>query len=114
MWVFDDKSVGLDKEAFVAGADRIMDLITAMKDIKNPERGFRLIFSENEFPAFDFKFVWIRQEFGGNVYASEDFQIEGWLCPALFKYFDNVPKSIHVKVESCPPIVCEEKEDGLV
>ena len=26
-------------------------------------------------------------------------QMEGWLCPALFKYFDTAPKEIYVKAE---------------
>jgi hypothetical protein len=25
--------------------------------------------------------------------------MEGWLCPALFKYFPTAPKTIFVKVE---------------
>jgi hypothetical protein len=25
--------------------------------------------------------------------------MEGWLCPALFKYFPSAPREIYVKVE---------------
>lgn len=25
--------------------------------------------------------------------------MEGWLCPALFKYFDETPKETYVKAE---------------
>jgi len=26
--------------------------------------------------------------------------MEGWLCPALFKYFEKAPKEIYVKAEA--------------
>ena len=26
-------------------------------------------------------------------------KMEGWLCPALFKYFDKAPREIFVKAE---------------
>jgi hypothetical protein len=26
--------------------------------------------------------------------------IEGWLCPALFKYFDKAPAELYAKAES--------------
>jgi hypothetical protein len=48
---------------------------------------------------YDFKFRWVREADGGNWYYSEDFQMEGWLCPALFKYFDNAPEEIYAKFE---------------
>ncbi|MGH7971928.1 MAG: DUF6717 family protein [Limisphaerales bacterium] len=35
----------------------------------------------------------------GNWYFSPEFKIEGWLCPALFKYFDQAPTEIYVKAE---------------
>jgi hypothetical protein len=35
MWVFDDERVGLNQQAFVSGADDIIDLI--VKDIPNAE-----------------------------------------------------------------------------
>jgi hypothetical protein len=25
--------------------------------------------------------------------------MEGWLCPALFKYFEKAPKEIYIKAE---------------
>ncbi len=99
MWVFDDASVGLNKEPFVVGADTMIDAALAMKDLENPEAGFRLIFSAGEFPGYDVKFDWIREGDGGNWYKSEDFQTEGWLCPALLKYFDEAPKHIFARFE---------------
>jgi hypothetical protein len=34
------------------------------------------------------KLEWRREEYGGNWYYSPQFDMEGWLCPALFKYFE--------------------------
>jgi hypothetical protein len=48
------------------------------------------------------KLEWKREEYGGNWYFSSEFKMEGWLCPALFKYFDNAPKEIYVKAEPIP------------
>ena len=29
----------------------------------------------------------------------KDFPVEGWLCPALFRYFDDAPESLYIKAE---------------
>jgi hypothetical protein len=97
MWVFDDPAVGLNKEPFIAGIDTLIDKATA--DIPHAERGFRAIFSAMPFPGAKFKLEWRREDSGGNWYYSPEFQQEGWLCPALFKYFTSTPREIYVKVE---------------
>ena len=97
MWVFDDPRVGLDKEPFVSGADTMIDVL--VKDIPGAEKGFRLLFSASPFPGYTSKLEWRREEYGGNWYFSPDFKMEGWLCPALFKYFDKAPSEIYVKAE---------------
>jgi len=99
MWVFDDEKVGLDKEPFVEGADTMIDHALAMKGLQNPEAGFRLIFSAGEFPRSDVRFDWIREGEGGNWYRSEEFHLEGWLCPALLRYFDEAPEQIYARFE---------------
>jgi hypothetical protein len=97
MWVFDDPAVGLHREPFIAGIDTMID--KAVAKIPNAARGFRAVFSSTEFPGADFKLEWRREESGGNWYYSPQFQQEGWLCPALFKYFASAPREIYVKVE---------------
>ena len=97
-WVFDDSSRGLSKEPFVAGMPELIDKLVA--DIPNADKGFRLIFSAQEFPGYEDKLVWKRKEASGNWYYSETFKAEGWLCPALFKYFRQAPKTIYVKAEA--------------
>lgn len=94
-WVFDDPAVGLRQEPFVSGADDIMELLSA--DLNHPERGFRLIFSAAPFPGYSARFIWNRAEHGGNWYTWPEKKIEGWLCPALGKYFSSPPPEIYVK-----------------
>lgn len=98
LWVFDDAKVGLVQEPFVSGADVIIDRLTA--HIPDADNGFRLMFSAGPFPGATAVFEWRREEMGGNWYYSRDLDIEGWLCPALFKYFDAAPKMIYAKVEA--------------
>ena len=99
MWVFDDEKVGLDREPFVAGADTIIDRVLAVKGLEKPEEGFRLIFSAGEFPEYDVRLDWVKEGDGGNWYKSEDYQMEGWLCPALLMYFDEAPKYLYARFE---------------
>ena len=96
MWVCDDARGGLDKEPFVSGADDIIDKLVA--DLPDAASGFRLIFSATPFPGSQFHFEWLRSESGGNWYSIPALGMEGWLCPALFKYFDSAPPQIHVQV----------------
>ena len=95
LWVFDDPEVGLGQEPFVSGADAIIDRLVT--EIPNAESGFTLVFSAQPFPGYQVEFEWRREEFGGNWYYSCALEVEGWLCPALFKYFDSAPKKIYAR-----------------
>ncbi len=97
MWVFDDPAVGLEREPFIAGIDTMIDRVVA--DIPDADRGFRAIFSATPFPGANFELEWRREEAGGNWYYSGQFKMEGWLCPALFRYFESAPREIYVKAE---------------
>ena len=96
-WVFDDASVGLNREPFVLGIDRMLDRL--VEKIPNADQGFRLIFSPRPFPGFSAKLEWRREESGGNWYFSPTFGMEGWLCPALFHYFAAAPQELYAKAE---------------
>lgn len=96
-WVFDDERAGLVREPFVSGIPEMIDRI--VRDIPNAERGFKLLFSAAPFPGFTDRLLWRREEYGGNWYYSEETKTEGWLCPALFKYFNTAPKEIYAKAE---------------
>jgi hypothetical protein len=98
MWVFDDPRVGLVQEPFVSGADVMIDRVVA--DIPDAERGFTLIFSATPFPGHQYRLDWQRADNEGNWYRSEDLDLEGWLCPALFLYFAEAPKHLYVQTKA--------------
>lgn len=96
-WVFDDDRVGLVQEPFVNGVPEMIDDL--VQDIPNARQGFRLLFSTEPFPSFQRKLTWVREEMGGNWYRADEPPSEGWLCPALFRYFDQAPLELYVKAE---------------
>ncbi len=98
LWVFDDEKVGLVQEPFVSGADVMMDQLT--EHIPGAEKGFRLLFSAKPFPGFMAELEWRREELDGNWYYNADLELEGWLCPALLRYFDSAPNRIYAKFEA--------------
>jgi hypothetical protein len=92
-WVFDDPAVGLVREAFVSGADTIIERLVA--DIPGAKDGFTLTFSAQPFPGHQIQLERVREESGGNWYYCPDLTMEGWLCPALFKYFKAAPEHLY-------------------
>ena len=96
-WVFDDAEVGLRREPFVAGIDKMIDRL--VESIPEADGGFRLIYSPTPFPGYAVKLEWRRGEYGGNWYWCEQYGIEGWLCPALFKYFTEAPAELYARAE---------------
>ena len=69
-------------------------------DIPDAEHGFTLIFSSTPFPRHQYRLDWRRSEAGGNWYYAEQLDMEGWLCPALVKYFQEAPKALYVQTKS--------------
>jgi hypothetical protein len=98
LWVFDDEKVGLTQEPFVSGADEIIERM--VESIPNAEAGFTLLFSADPFPGYQAEFQWRRPDLSGNWYYSPQLDAEGWLCPALFKYFDEAPKKIYAQFKA--------------
>ena len=96
--MFDDERVGLIQEPFVSGADAIIEKLVA--NIPDAENGFLLLFSSQPFPGHQYVFEWRREENGGNWYYFSELHMEGWLCPALFKYFDTAPARIYAQCKA--------------
>jgi hypothetical protein len=96
-WVFDDASVGLVREPFVFGVPEMIDRFVA--NIPNAKHRFKLIFSANPFPGYQTELHWVREEHDGNWYRWSEMGQEGWLCPALFKYFETAPAKIYCRAE---------------
>jgi hypothetical protein len=96
-WVFDDPAVGLRREPFVAGVPAMIDLLVT--DIPDAKVGFRLTFSANPFPGFQKKLTWLRGDSTGNFYKLNDPEVEGWICPAMFKYYKTPPANLYVQAD---------------
>lgn len=96
-WVFDDARVGLVREPFVAGVPEMIDVLVA--DIPDADKGFRLTFSAKPFPDFDKKLTRTRSDGVGNYYRLDEPPMEGWICPALFKYYEEPPAELYVKAD---------------
>lgn len=93
--VFDDKTTGLVREALVAGIDEMLDMVSA--NIPNAEKGFVVIFSDKPFPGYKLRLRWLRPGYrkSGDWYWCYQLKKEGWLCPALLRYFKTAPRNIY-------------------
>jgi hypothetical protein len=107
VWVFDDARAGLVQEPFVSGADLIIDRL--VDGIPDATSGFTLLFSASPFPGYQDQLDWRREEHRGNWYYSARLDMEGWLCPALFKYFDVAPRQIFAQ---CKPRAVQHPRDS--
>jgi hypothetical protein len=93
-WVFDDPDKGLKKEPFVAG---IPEMIEAIVD---GEKTFTVRFSKKDFVGSQVKLTRTTKERGGAWYSMiyDGKEFEGWLCPALLKYFSTHPKNLFLEI----------------
>lgn len=96
--MFDDDAVGLKEEPFVSGAPEVIDMLVA--DMPGADAGFALYFSDRPFPQYQVKLDWLKEEYGGNWYRTTETGMEGWLCPAMLKYFDQAPVNIYARAEA--------------
>ena len=100
IWMFDDESVGLVREPFVGGTERILDAVVHGLCLADAENGMTMIFSDQNFPGSNAEWIWEEGDNfdgGGNWYRLKPTGMMGWLCPALFKYFDKAPKNIYLE-----------------
>ena len=98
MWVFNDDTTGLVEEPFVQGIPEIIEIL--VKDIPNAEQGFTMLFSSDIFPESTGMTKVERPDAGnGTWYYCPSLDKTGWLCPALFKYFDRAPEQLYAKAE---------------
>jgi Family of unknown function (DUF6717) len=96
LWVFDDPEKGLNKEPLIAGIDTMLDYVSREAN----GQAFNIVFSATEFPDHQVCLNWVRAGDGGNWYEENGtLNIEGWLCPALLKYFEQAPKQIYIQVK---------------
>lgn len=97
-WVFDDAQAGLEKEPFVCGIPEMINIMTA--NIPNANQGFKMLFAASPFPGYQAELSFLKEEYGGNWYSWQEHNQVGWLCPAMFLYFQQTPEKIYCKAES--------------
>ncbi len=101
VWVFDDAAAGLCEEPFISGADTIIERM--VETIPDARDGFTLLFSGNAFPGYQLELQWVRADMSGNWYRSHALGMEGWLCPALLRYFESPPSKLYAQFRARGP-----------
>ena len=104
--VFDDPSVGLVREPFVAGSDDALRILASA--IPGCEQRFRLLFSHLAFAGHQLVAERGEPMAGGYWYDWKAIDVQGWLCPALFKYFKEAPEKLYVEIK--PPLEGGDKK----
>lgn len=100
-WVFDDPEKGLMREPFVLGIGEMIDRFVSEQEIENAEEGFLLYFSEARFPVASgvYTLKIMNEDSGGGWYRNVETRMAGWLCPAMFCYFDTLPEVMYCMAE---------------
>jgi len=90
----------------IIGADSFIRMGCEAKNIKNPEQGFNLLFSEEYFPTCDVKLEFKDYFFDGYVYLIESQNFTGstphsvFLCSFINMFYKSPPKYLYLKAES--------------
>jgi hypothetical protein len=107
-WAFDDPSVGLVAEPFVAGADMIIsDAIQEKHGYlvlkKAKENGIVITFSKTMLPYVEDEVsITLQEQFdklGHGMYTDIFSGRVGWLCPATLHYFKDYPEYIYANIK---------------
>jgi hypothetical protein len=91
----------------IIGVDRLINIGCKMREIKNPQNGFWMLFSENYFPNSDVLFEFIEQKYDGWIYKVSEMNLKGltpdqsaWICPYMKFYYPEPPEKLYLKIES--------------
>lgn len=100
IWKFNDKIKGLEAEPFVGDMNKIIDQMVNDSLYVSGVNNFSVYFSNENFPGAEFVLTRDRFEMNGTWYrwGSSSNALEGWLCPATLKYFDNFPEKIFISL----------------
>lgn len=98
-WAFTDKARELVHEPFVAGIPEIIDHFVSTNGTQDQET-HSITFSGSDFPGSQGVLQRGRPESGGFWYhfMSLSKTLDGWLCPATLKYFNEHPEHLFVSV----------------
>ncbi len=101
IWLFDDVEKHITEEPFVEGSSEIITEIQKRTGCSG--NTISLTFSDVPFPTFQHELSWrsSRDEDTWNLYRVDAFQMGGWLCPVLLRYFDTPPEKLYVAIAGC-------------
>ncbi len=94
-FVFDDPERGLLREPFVLGMSEMIERMLEERGI-NGDEGFRMYFGAIKPPdkgVYHLKLMF--KDAGGGWYRNVETRMCGWLCPAMFAYFDALPQDLY-------------------
>lgn len=97
-WLFDDEARGLKREPFVPDASVLIDELVKTFGVKQKEKTIGLLFAARPFPgSVELRRVQSELEGCGVTYRWEEKGLDGWLCPAFFKYFNptDIPPRLY-------------------
>jgi len=101
IWSFDDANTGLVKEPFVGDTNILIDnmVLEAGYKLESAANGIALLFSPDPFQGYQSEIYLIETTPWGSTYVNDKWDIEPWLCPALYKYFPEAPKRLFSQVK---------------
>jgi hypothetical protein len=109
-WLFDDAEKQIVEEPFVEGSSEIITEIQKRTGYSGD--GISLTFSDLPFPTCQHIFTWkgSRDEGTWNLYRVDAFQMGGWLCPVLLRYFDKAPEKLYVSIAGDGEVTTEKPD----
>lgn len=93
MYVFDEPSLGITKEAFVGGSTELISKYCEDRD------KVILVFSDKPFPGHNVVTELVSQDVGGSDYYCKEKDHKHWLCNVLLMYFNGAPKTIYAQIK---------------
>ena len=116
-WVFEHKggvydfapamSTDAALSPVVVGADRLINLGCKGKGIKEFEDGFRLLVSDDYFPACDVRLEYNEPLYDGWLYDVHQENLAGvmagqqtWICPYIKFYYADPPSKLYLRMSS--------------
>lgn len=101
IWAFDDATTGLVQEPFVGDTNILIDnmVLEAGYSLEEASKGIALLFSPDPFQGHQSEIYLIETTPHGSTYVNDKWDIEPWLCPALYKYFPQAPKRLFSQVK---------------
>lgn len=97
-WFFDDVDFHIYHEPFVMGVSEMIDNILHKKGINDKQ--IKINFSTEKFADADVTLFKTSDLEEGAMYEISENKESGWLCPALFKYFQMAPEKIYIQVSN--------------